>query len=194
MLKVGVLSVQGAVTEHLNHLRKCNVKAVAVKDQVALEEVSGLIIPGGESTTIGKLITAFGLSDVIKERTRQKKLALFGTCAGMVLMASKVIDGIAGQSKLELMDISVKRNAFGRQRESFETELKFSKFDPPLTAVFIRAPIILEARPSVEVLATLPEGIVAARQENMLAASFHPELTDDLRVHQYFVEMCRKTL
>lgn len=194
MLKVGVLSVQGAVTEHLTHLSKCDVKAVAVKDQAALEEVRGLIIPGGESTTIGKLITAFGLLDVIKERTLQKKLALFGTCAGMVLMASKVIDGIAGQSKLELMDISVKRNAFGRQRESFETELKFAKFDPPLTAVFIRAPIILEARPSVEVLATLPEGIVAARQENMLAASFHPELTDDLRVHNYFIEMCRETL
>lgn len=189
-MKVGVLSVQGAVSEHLKHLEHCGVEAVAVKDSKALNAVSGLIIPGGESTTIGKLIELFGLAAVIRENSKQGKLAVFGTCAGMVLMAKDILDGIAGQPKLAIMDISVKRNAFGRQRESFETELQFNAFEPPLTAVFIRAPIIVEPGPGVEVLATMDEGIVAARQGNLLTTSFHPELTDDLRVHQYFIEMC----
>ena len=190
-MKVGVLSVQGAVSEHLKHLERCDVEAVAVKTSESLNKVSGLIIPGGESTTIGKLIEIFGLADLIRERSRQGNLAVFGTCAGMVLMAREIMDGIKGQPKLGLMNISVQRNAFGRQRESFETELEFDKFNRPLTAVFIRAPIIKEAETGVEVLAEMAEGIVAARQGNLLTTSFHPELTDDLRVHQYFIEICR---
>ncbi len=192
MIKIGVLSVQGAVSEHLKHLELCNIEARAVKDITSLSEVNGLIIPGGESTTIGKLIDIFGLADLIRERSRQGNLAVFGTCAGMVLMAREVMDGIEDQPKLALMDISVQRNAFGRQRESFETELEFDKFNHSLTAVFIRAPIINEVGNEVEVLSEMPEGIVAARQGNLLVTSFHPELTDDLRVHQYFIEMCQK--
>ncbi len=191
-MKVGVLSVQGAVSEHLDHLRLCSTEAVAVKDAQSLDEVSGLILPGGESTTIGKLIDIFGLADSIRQRTENGSLALFGTCAGMVLLANEITDGISNQPKLGLMDIVVKRNAFGRQRESFETELDFKTFKEPLTAVFIRAPIILNTGSGVEVLAHLPEGTVAARQGNLLATSFHPELTSDLRVHQFFVEMCRE--
>jgi len=190
-MKIGVLSVQGAVSEHMNHLERCNVEAVAVKNAESLNEVKGLIVPGGESTTIGKLIDIFGLSDLIRSRNSQGKLAVFGTCAGMVLMASEVIDGIKEQPKLNLMDIGVQRNAFGRQRESFETELEFNSFKEPLTAVFIRAPLIVKTGEGVEVLSKMPEGIVAARQGHLLATSFHPELTDDLRVHRYFIEMCR---
>lgn len=190
MIKVGVLSVQGAVSEHLKHLELCGVETVAIKSIESLNEVNGLIIPGGESTTIGKLIEIFGLADLIRSRSLQGNLAVFGTCAGMVLMAGGVMDGITNQPKLNLMDIHVRRNAFGRQRESFETELEFDKFDHPLTAVFIRAPIINEVGNGVEVLSEMPEGIVAARQGNLLVTSFHPELTDDLRVHQYFIEMC----
>jgi len=190
-MKVGVLSVQGAVSEHLHQIKCCNVEALAVKNCETLNTVSGLIIPGGESTTIGKLIEIFGLAELIRTRSLQGSLAVFGTCAGMVLMAKEILDGIKEQPKLGIMDISVQRNAFGRQRESFETELQFDTLDTPLIAVFIRAPIIETVGPGVEVLATLAEGIVAARQGNLLATSFHPELTDDLRVHQYFIEICR---
>lgn len=190
-MKIGVLAVQGAVSEHLSHIQKCGVDAVAVKDRESLGKACGLIIPGGESTTIGKLIEIFGLADLIRERNRQGSLAVFGTCAGMVLLARDIVDGIKDQPRLGLMDIQVKRNAFGRQRESFETELDFDILDYPLTAVFIRAPIVKKAGPDVETLAELPEGIVAARQGNLLVTSFHPELTDDLRAHQYFINICR---
>ncbi len=190
-MKIGVLSVQGAVIEHIRHLERCGVGAVAVKNRESLNGISGLIIPGGESTTIGKLIETFGLADLIRERNRQGNLAVFGTCAGMVLIARDIIAGSKEQPKLGLMDITVQRNAFGRQKESFETEVEFKSFDAPLTAVFIRAPIIEKAGPEIETLANMPEGIVAARQGNLLATSFHPELTDDLRVHQYFISMCK---
>jgi len=189
---IGVLSVQGAVSEHLAHLTKCGVEAVAVKSIETLNRVSGLIIPGGESTTIGKLIEIFGLADSIRMRSTEGSLAVFGTCAGMVLMAKDISDGIKGQPRLGLMDIKVKRNAFGRQRESFETEIDFDTFGHPLVGVFIRAPVIEEAADDVKVLAKMPEGTIAAIQGNLLTTSFHPELTDDLRVHEYFVEMCRK--
>ena len=191
-MKVGVLSVQGAVSEHLAHLNNCGVEAVAVKNIEALDQVSGLIIPGGESTTIGKLIEIFGLAESIKARSQAGSLALFGTCAGMVLLASEISDGLENQPHLGLMDVTVKRNAFGRQRESFEMEIEFDTFGHPLTGVFIRAPIIEKAGPGVIALARLPEGIIAAKEGNLLATSFHPELTSDLRVHQYFVEMCKE--
>jgi pyridoxal 5'-phosphate synthase pdxT subunit len=130
-MKIGVLSVQGAVSEHLAHLTDCEVEAVAVKSIETLKTVNGLIIPGGESTTIGKLIEIFGLADSIRERSAKGSLAVFGTCAGMVLMAKEISDGIEGQPRLGLMDIKVKRNAFGRQRESFETEIDFDTFGHP---------------------------------------------------------------
>lgn len=191
-MKIGVLSVQGAVSEHLAHLTDCEVEAVAVKSIETLNTVNGLIIPGGESTTIGKLIEIFGLADSIRERSAEGSLAVFGTCAGMVLMAKEISDGIEGQPRLGLMDIKVKRNAFGRQRESFETEIDFDTFGHPLVGVFIRAPVIEEVAADVKVLAKMPEGVIAASQGNLLTTSFHPELTEDLRVHQYFVKMCRK--
>ncbi len=189
---IGVLSIQGAVSEHLNHLEQCSVEAIPVKNKESLAAVSGLIIPGGESTTIGKLIEITGLAAPIRERSNNGTLAVFGTCAGMVLMARAVADGSQAQPKLDLMDTRVKRNAFGRQRESFETELNFKGLDTPLPGVFIRSPIILEAGAAVEVLASMPEGIVAARQANLLATSFHPELTGDFRVHRLFVEICER--
>ncbi len=191
-MKIGVLSVQGAVTEHIRHLERCSVNTVAVKNRESLKSISGLIIPGGESTTIGKLIETFGLADLIRERNRQGSLAVFGTCAGMVLIAKNIIDGYKGQPILGLMDITVKRNAFGRQRESFETELDFKSLNTPIRAVFIRAPIIKNPGSGVETLAEMPEGIVAARQGSLLTTSFHPELTEDLRVHQFFVNICRE--
>lgn len=189
-MKVGVLSIQGAVSEHLGQLKLCGVEAVPVKNKTDLEGLSGLIIPGGESTTIGKLLQSYGLSEPICEMNRAGRLALFGTCAGMVLMAAEILDGTAEQPTLDLMDIKVRRNAFGRQRESFETELEFKDFGQPLRGVFIRAPIIATAGPGVTVLAAIAEGIVAARQGNLLTTSFHPELTPDLRIHRYFIEMC----
>ncbi|OPL15000.1 MAG: glutamine amidotransferase [Firmicutes bacterium ML8_F2] len=189
-MKIGVLSVQGAVTEHLRHLEQCNVESIAVKNRKTLQQVSGLIIPGGESTTIGKLISIFGLADLIRKRSNEGNLAIFGTCAGMILMARDISDGLPGQPSLNLMDVQVKRNAFGRQQESFEMELQFNSLDHPLTAIFIRAPIIEKTGSGVTVLASLPEGIVAARQDNLLATSFHPELVEDLRIHQYFIDMC----
>ncbi len=191
-MKIGVLAVQGAVSEHIRHLEHCGMEAVAVKSRESLNKASGLIIPGGESTTIGKLIELFGLAELIRERNRQGSLAVFGTCAGMVLVAQNIFDGIREQPRLGLMDITVQRNAFGRQKESFETELDFKSFNSPLTAVFIRAPIIEKAGPAVETLAELPEGIVAARQGSLLTTSFHPELTDDLRAHQFFINICRE--
>ncbi len=191
-MKIGVLSVQGAVSEHLDHLIRCGVEAVAVKNISMLDEVRGLILPGGESTTIGKLIEIFGLAESIKKRSLEGSLAVFGTCAGMILMARDISDGIDEQPRLGLLDIKVKRNAFGRQRESFETELEFDSFGYPLVGVFIRAPIIEKTGENVEILAKLPEGIIAAKKDNLLTTSFHPELTDDIRVHQYFVEMCKR--
>ncbi len=191
-MKIGVLAVQGAVSEHIRHLEHCGGEAVSVKSRESLNKANGLIIPGGESTTIGKLIEIFGLADLIRERNRQGSLAVFGTCAGMVLVAQNIFDGIKEQPRLGLMDITVQRNAFGRQKESFETDLDFKSFNSPLTAVFIRAPIIEKAGPAVETLAELPEGVVAARQGSLLATSFHPELTDDLRIHQFFINICRE--
>jgi 5'-phosphate synthase pdxT subunit len=190
-MKIGVLSVQGAVSEHLSLLEKSGADAVNVKNIDTLNQVCGLIIPGGESTTIGKLIELFGLAKSIKDRAASGTLAVFGTCAGMVLMASEISDGLEGQPRLGLMDIRVKRNAFGRQRESFEAEIDFKSFSKPLTGVFIRAPLIEKTGNNVEILAELPEGIIAAQQGNLLTTSFHPELTDDNRVHLYFIDICK---
>lgn len=189
-MKIGVLSVQGAVSEHLELLKRCGADAVAVKKPADLEGLDGLVIPGGESTTIGKLMEQYGLNDAIKQRHRLG-MALFGTCAGMVLLAREILDGVQDQPRLALMDIKVRRNAFGRQKESFEAFVSVKGIDTPVDGVFIRAPIIEEAGPAVDVLAIREEGIVAARQGKLLTTSFHPELTDDLRMHCYFMEMCK---
>lgn len=185
-MKIGVLALQGAIAEHLRMLEEAGVEAVPIKKISQLENISGLVIPGGESTTIGKLMRHYGFMDPLLD-IASKGFPIFGTCAGMIILAKN----IAGQSEvhLGLMDIHVQRNAFGRQRESFETNLFMEGVAPDYRAVFIRAPLILEVGAEVQVLAMHQEQIVAARQGNYLAASFHPELTNDYRLHAYFVQM-----
>lgn len=185
-MKIGVLALQGAVTEHIRSVTLAGAEGVAIKRIEDLNEIEGLIIPGGESTTIGKLMREYGFIEAIREFSAVGK-PIFGTCAGLILLAS-TIEG-QEEAHLELMDITVARNAFGRQRESFETDLKIEGIEEQVRAVFIRAPLIREVGNQVEVLSTYRDEIVTARQGHLLVASFHPELTDDYRLHQYFVDM-----
>lgn len=192
-MKIGVLALQGAVAEHIRMIAKAGAEGVVVKRTEQLADLSGLIIPGGESTTIGKLMREYGFIEAIREFSRQEK-AIFGTCAGMIVVAKEIV----GQpdAHLGLMDIKVARNAFGRQRESFEVDLPVSGIQDTVRAVFIRAPLIAEVGSGVDVLSTYNGQIVAARQGHLLACSFHPELTDDYSMHAYFAEMAagrRKT-
>ncbi len=186
-MRIGVLAAQGAFIEHLEVLKRLEVDAVAVRLPQQLDGLSGLIIPGGESTTISKLTLAYGLQDKIIEMV-EGGLPVFGTCAGMIMLANNIVDG-NGVQPLRLMDISVRRNAFGRQVDSFETDLKIKGLgDEPFHAIFIRAPLIERVEPEVDVLSTLDDGtIVAAQQGKILGCSFHPELTEDTRFHKYFL-------
>lgn len=188
-MKIGVLALQGAVAEHIRSLEAAGAEAIAVKRVEQLDELNGLVIPGGESTTIGKLMRKYGFMDAIREFSAQGK-PLFGTCAGLIVLA----DRIEGQddAHLQLMDMTVARNAFGRQRESFETDLDVKGIDEPIRAVFIRAPLIKSVGENVEVLSTYKDEIVTARQGTLLAASYHPELTDDYRLHAYFLDMVKE--
>lgn len=183
-IKVGILAFQGAVEEHARMIARVGAEPVAVRRKEQLVELDGLILPGGESTTIGKLMRTHGLLEAIREFASVGK-PVFGTCAGLILMA----DRISGQEEahLRLMDMTVSRNAFGRQRESFETDLDVKGFDSPMRAVFIRAPWVEEVGPGVDVLAVYGGRVVAARQGHLLAAAFHPELTDDVRMHELFL-------
>jgi len=188
-IKVGILAFQGAVEEHARMVARVGAEPVAVRRKEQLAELDGLILPGGESTTIGKLMRVHGLLEAIREFASAGK-PVFGTCAGLILMA----DRISGQEEahLRLMDMTVSRNAFGRQRESFETDLDVKGFDSPMRAVFIRAPWVEEVGPGVDVLAVYGGRVVAARQGHLLAAAFHPELTDDVRMHELFLGMIRE--
>lgn len=188
-MKVGVLALQGAVAEHMRSLEAVGVEAVAVKRVEQLDELDGLIIPGGESTTIGKLMRKYGFMEAVTSFHQSGK-PLFGTCAGLIVLADR-IDG-QEDAHLQLMDMTVARNAFGRQRESFETKLPVKGIDEPITAVFIRAPLIKSVGSEVEVLSEYNGEIVTARQGTLLACSFHPELTDDVRLHAYFVDMIKQ--
>jgi 5'-phosphate synthase pdxT subunit len=188
-MKIGVLALQGAVAEHIRSLEAAGAEAVAVKRIEELEELDGIVIPGGESTTIGKLIRKYGFLEALQEFSKQGK-PLFGTCAGLIVLANK-IDG-QDEAHLQLMDMVVARNAFGRQRESFETDLPIKGIEEAIRAVFIRAPLIKEVGSNVEVLSVYNDEIVAARQGHLLACSFHPELTDDYRLHAYFVDMVKE--
>ena len=187
-MKVGVLALQGAFVEHEKILRRLGVDAIEVRLPEELEGLDGLIIPGGESTTIGKVAGRWGLLEPIRAFAQSGR-PLWGTCAGMVLMAKEVTDGVPGQPLLGLMDIAVVRNAFGRQVDSFEADLEVPALGgSPFHAVFIRAPLIKRVGEGVEVLARLEdETIVAARQGNLLETAFHPELTEDDRFHRYFM-------
>jgi 5'-phosphate synthase pdxT subunit len=197
-VKIGVLALQGDVREHIQSLSDCGVDALAVKTKQEIESISALVIPGGESTTISKLARSFDLFDVIKDRIRNG-MPTYGSCAGMILLANKVEDAIDGQESFGGINMVVRRNAFGRQVDSFETDLKFKGItDPKVRAVFIRAPWVESVGSEVEVLAEIIDSFgvnhpVAVRQANLLATSFHPELTGDNRVHRFFVEnICRQ--
>jgi pyridoxal 5'-phosphate synthase pdxT subunit len=191
-MKIGVLALQGDFAEHQVVLETLGAEVVQVRLGSQLEGLNGLIIPGGESTTIGKLAVDFGLMEPLREFGR--KHAIWGTCAGAIFLSK---DARRHQPLLELMDIVVERNAFGRQVDSFEVDMQIPAIrakgsDAPYHAVFIRAPLIESVGKEVEVLAALEDGrIVAARQGNLLATSFHPELTKDDRFHRYFMEMSR---
>lgn len=188
-MKVGVLALQGAFVEHQKMLRLCGVESFQVRRREQLKGITALVIPGGESTTMGKLLVAYELLEPLIELGREG-LPIFGTCAGLIVLARNISGGPA-QPKLGLMDITVRRNAFGRQVDSFEEDLAIPAIGAePFRAVFIRAPYILEAGSGVEVLARYNGRVVFARQGRFLAAAFHPELTGDLRVHRYFLDHC----
>jgi 5'-phosphate synthase pdxT subunit len=192
MLKIGVLSLQGGVAEHLEVLNQIpDVFPLSVKKKEDFVDLDGLILPGGESTTLGKLLTIFDLKDAIIDLAK-RGLPIWGTCAGMILLA-KEIDG--EDSHLNLMDISVKRNGYGNQLASFKTMKLIPKIsDTEIPLVFIRAPYINQVTNDVEVLLELDNKIVAVEQDNLLATSFHPELAEDLRVHEYFINKVRKSI
>ncbi|RJK96801.1 pyridoxal 5'-phosphate synthase glutaminase subunit PdxT [Vallicoccus soli] len=192
---VGVLALQGDVREHVRALEAAGARAVLVRRPGELAAVDGLVVPGGESTTMVKLAVAFDLLEPLRERVREGMPA-YGSCAGMVLLADRIADGVPGQPTVGGLDVLVRRNAFGRQVDSFEADVAYGDLDEPLHAVFIRAPWVEEAGPRVEVLARVVGGpadgrIVAVRQGRLLATSFHPELTGDLRVHDHFVRVVR---
>ena len=190
-MNVGVLALQGAFVEHEQVIRRLGHEVVRVRLPEHLEQIDRLVIPGGESTTIGKLLVAYGLVEPIKERAR-REMPIWGTCAGMILLAQRITDGRPeGQLALKLMDITARRNAFGRQLDSFEADLDVPALGlPSFPAVFIRAPRIDAVGKDVETIAALEDGtIVAARQGRLLATSFHPELTGDDRFHRLFLDL-----
>ena len=190
-MRIGVLALQGAVREHIQMIERCGARGVGIKRPSGLSDVNGLIIPGGESTAIGKLIDEYGFAGPIKEMAA-RGVPIYGTCAGLILVAKRV-KGRHG-TILGLADVTVERNAFGRQVDSFEREIALSGIEEeerPFRAVFIRAPVIEETGPGVQAMARLEEGVVLARDGNVLLGAFHPELTDDVRLHRYFLEMVR---
>ena len=188
-MKIGVLASQGAFDEHIAVLHQLGVEALPIRLPHELGGLDGLIIPGGESTSIRRLLIDYNLINEISSLA-QNGLPVFGTCAGMVLLSNEIPGG-RDVEPLGIMKITVRRNAFGRQKESFETELSIPVLgEKPFPGVFIRAPIIEHANSGVEILARLTDGSsVAARQDKLLASAFHPELTDDLRFHQYFLDI-----
>jgi 5'-phosphate synthase pdxT subunit len=197
---IGVLALQGDVREHLAVLDRLGENAMAVRRPAELAAVDGLIIPGGESTTMIKLAKIFELYEPLRARIREG-LPTFGTCAGMILLAERIEDGAVGQETLGGLDMTVRRNAFGRQVDSFEGDLAFEGIDGPVHAVFIRAPWVESVGAGVEVLARVPADpergaaagrIVAVRQGSLMATSFHPEVGGDARVHELFVDLVRR--
>jgi len=186
-LRIGVLALQGDVREHIDTLTKLSCETVEIRSRDQLQGIDGLILPGGESTTISKLLDIFDLRNPVMDFINTGN-AVFGTCAGMITLAKEVIDSASGQQSLEVMDISVRRNAFGSQLDSFEELLDFD--GGQVNVAFIRAPIVERVGKGVQVLASIEDGrVVAVRQKNMLATSFHPEITGETLVHQYFLQM-----
>jgi pyridoxal 5''-phosphate synthase, glutaminase subunit Pdx2 len=190
MKKIGVLGLQGAVQEHIDKLSKIdNVEPWYVKYKADIEAIDGLIIPGGESTAIGRLLSDFNLTEPLRNRINSG-MPVWGTCAGMIILAKEIANDT--RRHLEVMDINVVRNGYGRQLDSFTTEVSVPSVSPDkIPLVFIRAPYVVDVAPQVEVLLRVEDNIVACRQDNMLATSFHPELTDDLGFHRYFAGMIK---
>lgn len=186
-MKVGVLALQGAFREHILSLEAVGVSAAAIRLPQQLDDCDGLIIPGGESTAIGKLMDTYGFYEAIPRR-HDEGMGIWGTCAGAILLARDILDALPDQRPLGLMDIAVRRNAYGRQVDSFEVELDVTGLAETYTGVFIRAPWIERSGDDVEVLSAHEGRIVAARQGDLMATSFHPELTGDPRIHRLFVE------
>ena len=199
-MKIGVLNIQGAVSEHFSMINKTfkeldiKGKIILVKNKEDVKQIDGLILPGGESTTISRLMLKTGIHDMILKRLENKDLPIMGTCAGSILLAKKIKNQQKKNIKtLEIMDMEIERNAFGRQKESFETDIKIKGLDAPFHAVFIRAPIIRKTWGSCKPLSNLnKETIIAAQQDNLIALTFHPELTDDTRIHKYFLKIIKE--
>jgi 5'-phosphate synthase pdxT subunit len=187
-MKVGVLALQGDVREHIHSLQECDVQAFPVRRSSEIESVDALIVPGGESTTIAQLAEVFGVYQLIKNRI-EEGMPVYGSCAGMILMAKEILDAKVGQKSFGGLDITVRRNAFGRQVDSFESDIAFADGSTDLIrAVFIRAPWVEKVGESVQILASVDSHPVAVRSRTALATSFHPELTGDKRIHRYFIE------
>jgi 5'-phosphate synthase pdxT subunit len=187
-MKVGVLALQGDVREHLSSLISCGVDAFGVRRAEEIEGIDALVLPGGESTTIAQLSEVFGVYDLIKSRIAQG-MPVYGSCAGMILLAEEILDAKQGQKSFGGLAITVRRNAFGRQVDSFESDIAFADDSEQLIrAVFIRAPWVEKVSESVQVLASVDSHPVAVRSATALATSFHPELTGDNRIHRYFIE------
>lgn len=191
-MPIGVLALQGDFREHIKTFRSCGADAIEVRTVAELEKCSGLVIPGGESTVIEKLATNYGLFTPIQKKI-QNGFPVFGTCAGLIMLADEILDGISGQRGFGGLDISVRRNAFGNQLDSFETDLEFSGIlGDKVHAAFIRAPIVERVGEGVEVLSKLDDGrIVAVRSKNALGISFHPEVTGEKRIHQMFIDVIK---
>lgn len=190
-MKIGVLGLQGDVREHVRPLERAGATPVVVKTPDALASVDALIVPGGESTTIGKLLDRFALLKPLRERAING-MPLYGTCAGLIVMARDVVGREDAPHRLGVMDVEVRRNAYGRQVDSFETDLNVSGFEDPYRAVFIRAPVVEAVADDVEVLASFDGKPVLVRQDDLLASTFHPEMTGDDRVHSMFISMAER--
>jgi 5'-phosphate synthase pdxT subunit len=190
--RVGVLAIQGDVREHVRVLTDLGADAIPVRRPEELDRVDGLVVPGGESSVIDKLSRAFGMQHPVREAVAQG-MPVFGTCAGLILLADRITDAIAGQQSFGGLDVTVRRNAFGSQVDSFETDLDVPVFGaPPVHAVFIRAPLVEQAGRGVETLAALDDGrIVAVRQGALMGTSFHPEVTGETRFHALFLDTVR---
>ncbi|MBX3078117.1 MAG: pyridoxal 5'-phosphate synthase glutaminase subunit PdxT [Cryobacterium sp.] len=191
-MRIGVLALQGDFREHLTVLRGFGADAIPLRRASELSEIDGLVIPGGESSVMDKLSRTFGLRDPLRQAIASG-LPVYGTCAGLIMLAANILDGIEGQESLGGIDIDVRRNAFGSQTDSFEVDLDVPAIGaPPLHAVFIRAPVVERVGETVTALATLDDGrVVAVEQGSLLGTSFHPEMTEDHRFHKYFLERVR---
>ncbi len=187
-MKVGVLALQGDVREHIDSLLSCEVEAVPVRRASEIESIDALVLPGGESTTIAQLAEVFGIFDLLKNKINSG-MPVYGSCAGMILLADQILDAKQGQKSFGGLDITVRRNAFGRQVDSFESDIAFDDgSDQLIRAVFIRAPWVEKVSDTVQVLASIDSHPVAVRSKTALATSFHPEITGDNRIHRYFIE------